>query len=60
MYECGLWGVPSFRYGAVSCWGQDRLWVIEEKVKKRVETSSTQGVWDPTVNAEVKQSQRSN
>ena len=33
MYECGLWGVPSFRYGAVSCWGQDRLWVIEEAIK---------------------------
>lgn len=59
MYECGLWGVPSFRYGAVSCWGQDRLWVIEEAIKKRVETSSTQGVCDPTNNAEVTQSQRS-
>jgi 2-hydroxychromene-2-carboxylate isomerase len=35
MYECGLWGVPSFRYGAVSCWGQDRLWVIEEEIKKK-------------------------
>lgn len=34
MYECGLWGVPSFRYGQVSCWGQDRLWVIEEAIKK--------------------------
>jgi len=33
MYECGLWGVPSFRYGAISCWGQDRLWVIEEAIK---------------------------
>nr|BBJ02369.1 2-hydroxychromene-2-carboxylate isomerase [Marinobacter nauticus] len=60
MYECGLWGVPSFRYGAVSYWGQDRLWVIEQAIKKRVETSSTQGVCDPTVNAEVTQSQRSN
>ncbi len=28
IYDCGRWGVPSFRYGAVSCWGQDRLWVI--------------------------------
>lgn len=51
MYECGLWGVPSFRYGPVSCWGQDRLWVIEETIKKRVETSFTQGVCDPTNNA---------
>lgn len=60
MYECGLWGVPSFRYGQVSCWGQDRLWVIEEAIKKRVETSSTQGVYDPTNNAELTSSQRSN
>ncbi|MET4026387.1 2-hydroxychromene-2-carboxylate isomerase [Marinobacter sp. MBR-99] len=60
MYECGLWGVPSFRYGETSCWGQDRLWVIEEEIKKRVETSSTQGVCDPTNDAEVTQFQRSN
>ena len=60
MYECGLWGVPSFRYGSVSCWGQDRLWVIEEEIKKRVETSSTQGVCDPTNNAEITQRQRHN
>ena len=53
MYDCGLWGVPSFRYGTISCWGQDRLWIIEEAIKKRVETSSTQGVFDPTNNAEV-------
>ncbi|ARM82175.1 DsbA family protein [Marinobacter salarius] len=32
MYDCGLWGVPSFRYGEVSCWGQDRLWVIEKSI----------------------------
>ncbi|MGQ7275529.1 DsbA family protein [Marinobacter sp. V034] len=42
MYECGLWGVPSFRYGPVSCWGQDRLWVIEEEIRRRVGTGSTQ------------------
>ena len=53
MYDCGLWGVPSFRYGTVSCWGQDRLWIIEEAIKKRVETCSTQGVYDPTNNAKV-------
>ena len=35
MYECGLWGVPSFRYGTVSCWGQDRLWVIEKEISSR-------------------------
>jgi len=53
MYDCGLWGVPSFRYGTFSCWGQDRLRIIEEAIKKRVETSSTQGVCDPTNNAKV-------
>lgn len=32
MYALGLWGVPSFQYGAVSCWGQDRLWLIEDAI----------------------------
>lgn len=26
----GLWGVPCLRYGNIVCWGQDRLWVIED------------------------------
>jgi 2-hydroxychromene-2-carboxylate isomerase len=34
MYQCGLWGVPSFRYGDTSCWGQDRLWVIDREIRK--------------------------
>lgn len=29
----GLWGVPCFRYGETVCWGQDRLWVLEQAVK---------------------------
>lgn len=53
-------GVPSFRYGAVNYWGQDRLWFIDEAIKKRVESSSTQGVSNPTATTEVTQSQRSN
>lgn len=44
MYNLGLWGVPSFHYGNTGCWGQDRLWLIEDEIKKRVETSSTQAV----------------
>lgn len=44
MYDLGLWGVPSFRYGDTGCWGQDRLWLIEDEIKKRVETGSTQAV----------------
>ncbi len=31
--ELGLWGVPSFRVGDVSAWGQDRLWVIEAALR---------------------------
>jgi 2-hydroxychromene-2-carboxylate isomerase len=57
MYKCGLWGVPSFRYGQASCWGQDRLWVIEQEINNRVETSSTQGVCDPINEAELTQRQ---
>lgn len=30
----GLWGVPSFRVGDVSTWGNDRLWVIEDELKR--------------------------
>ena len=26
----GLWGVPTFKYGDVFFWGQDRLWALEE------------------------------
>jgi 2-hydroxychromene-2-carboxylate isomerase len=29
----GLWGVPSFVVGPYAAWGQDRLWIVEEKLK---------------------------
>jgi len=29
----GIWGVPSFRVGRVAAWGQDRLWVIEDRLR---------------------------
>ena len=40
MLEMGLWGVPSFRVtspGAApfSCWGQDRLWRVEQEIIER-------------------------
>lgn len=35
MMALGVWGVPSFRVGDVITWGQDRLWLIEEELKKR-------------------------
>jgi 2-hydroxychromene-2-carboxylate isomerase len=40
--ESGLWGVPSFRLLGESSesdfctWGQDRLWLVEEIVRRRV------------------------
>lgn len=30
MFGLGLWGVPSFRVGTTSTWGQDRLWVVQQ------------------------------
>ncbi len=29
MYAMGCWGVPSFRYGELTLWGQDRLGLVE-------------------------------
>ena len=38
--DAGLWGVPSFRVTggdqpAFSCWGQDRLWLVETEIARR-------------------------
>lgn len=30
--KLGLWGVPSFKYGDLVLWGQDRLWALEKAV----------------------------
>lgn len=27
-----LWGVPSFRFGGLATWGQDRLWLVENAI----------------------------
>ncbi|HEX4894760.1 MAG TPA: DsbA family protein [Solimonas sp.] len=29
LFAAGLWGVPSFRLGGFTTWGQDRLWMLE-------------------------------
>jgi 2-hydroxychromene-2-carboxylate isomerase len=29
LFAAGLWGVPSFRYGSFTTWGQDRLWMLD-------------------------------
>ena len=33
LYRIGLWGVPGFRFGDVTAWGQDRLWLIQEAMR---------------------------
>jgi len=29
-----LWGVPCFRFQKLHCWGQDRLWQVEDEILK--------------------------
>ena len=42
MLEANLWGVPSFRVSggkldtAHACWGQDRIWRVENEIARRV------------------------
>lgn len=33
LQKLGFWGVPCFQYGNLAVWGQDRLWLIAEKIK---------------------------
>jgi 2-hydroxychromene-2-carboxylate isomerase len=33
LHTHGMWGVPCFRHGDTVCWGQDRLWLIEQSIK---------------------------
>ncbi|MEM7020188.1 MAG: DsbA family protein [Pseudomonadota bacterium] len=43
MLGAGLWGVPSFRVSggnddaSFACWGQDRLWRVENEIAKRAD-----------------------
>lgn len=30
----GLWGVPSFKVGDLAVWGQDRLWAVEDELRR--------------------------
>lgn len=34
LLEAGLWGVPSFRVGTYSAWGQDRLDAIDDRLRR--------------------------
>jgi len=48
MFGLGLWGVPSFRIGNTAVWGQDRLWAVEEALKKGKDEASACGPAFPT------------
>lgn len=34
--KLGFWGIPCFTYDELSCWGQDKLWQIEEKILNKI------------------------
>jgi 2-hydroxychromene-2-carboxylate isomerase len=38
LFDAGLWGAPTYRVdGGAAHWGQDRLWVLEEDLIRRLE-----------------------
>ena len=45
LFALGLWGVPSFRLLGrpgepdYSTWGQDRLWRVEQEIRRRLSAS---------------------
>jgi 2-hydroxychromene-2-carboxylate isomerase len=41
LFALGLWGVPSLRVDDVAVWGQDRLWVIEDQLRKHCVPTET-------------------
>jgi 2-hydroxychromene-2-carboxylate isomerase len=36
LLELGLWGVPSFRLGTFATWGQDRIPILEDRIRRRL------------------------
>lgn len=34
LFDAGLWGVPSYKIGDFATWGRDRLWMIEEMLRR--------------------------
>jgi 2-hydroxychromene-2-carboxylate isomerase len=36
LFDLGLWGVPSFRYGEFCTWGQDRLFLVESMMNRTI------------------------
>lgn len=47
MFAAGLWGVPSFRilsgagHPEFATWGQDRIWLVEQELERRLEGLGT-------------------
>ena len=37
LHNLGFWGAPCFIYGETACWGQDRLWQIEQAIIAQAE-----------------------
>ncbi len=35
LFDAGLWGVPSFRKGHFTTWGQDRLWMLQSAAPRQ-------------------------
>jgi 2-hydroxychromene-2-carboxylate isomerase len=35
LLEAGLWGVPCYRVGEFTAWGQDRFWTLPELLRRR-------------------------
>ena len=40
LFTAGAWGVPSFRYGDFMTWGRDRIWMLEEVFRRRLNGES--------------------
>lgn len=43
MASLGLWGVPSFRVGTLSVWGQDRLWAVQQALQSAAPPAGANG-----------------
>ena len=39
MFDENLWGVPSFRFGSFSAWGQDRIWLLERRIVEHLNST---------------------
>ncbi len=58
MLDAGLWGVPSFRVtggtlgDAYACWGQDRIWRVENEIARRTPREAASASSTPAAESE--------